>query len=234
MSADATYPTPGHANLSDFPTPLEAAHKGLNPDPVPLETGLSAMPELPEMTHHDAVVAAAEEKPLSFAEKAKAAATTSSSKPATKELKPSTSRESLKKSPSREALKKSTKSSSAAAAPDSVVVPRTVSPTNKKEKAKQAAAKAVNYADAAAENVKHSAHNAADAAKHTAHDLERELRAETDGRRGWPRSLAEAWDKYWLVGSLVVGSAAVVVGVSLVMRNSSNARNANWSAIFKK
>ncbi|KAJ3147658.1 hypothetical protein HDU86_007904 [Geranomyces michiganensis] len=228
MSADVTYPTPEHANLSDFPTPLEAAAKGLNPDPVPLETGLSEMPELPEMTHHDAVIAAVEEKPLSFAEKAKAAASSSSPKPAAKELKKSSSRESLKKSST------TINGAKASGAPDSVVVPRTTSPNSKKEKAKKEVAKAVQYADVAAENAKRSVHSAAASAKHTAHDLERELRAEADGRRGWPRSLGDAWDKYWLVGSLVIGSAAVVVGVSLVMRNSSNARSGNWSSIFKK
>ncbi|KAJ3049791.1 hypothetical protein HK097_009219 [Rhizophlyctis rosea] len=51
MSAPSTYPTPLHASTSEFPSPAEAAAKGLNPNPPPLETGLSDMPELPELVH---------------------------------------------------------------------------------------------------------------------------------------------------------------------------------------
>jgi len=46
------YPTPLHVSKNEFPTPEEAAVKGLNPNPPPLETGLSEMPELPELVHN--------------------------------------------------------------------------------------------------------------------------------------------------------------------------------------
>ncbi|TPX61243.1 hypothetical protein SpCBS45565_g07307 [Spizellomyces sp. 'palustris'] len=51
MATTEAYPTPLHADKEEFPTPVEAAKKGLNPNPPPLETGLSDMPELPELTH---------------------------------------------------------------------------------------------------------------------------------------------------------------------------------------
>ncbi|KAJ3033369.1 hypothetical protein HDV00_006477 [Rhizophlyctis rosea] len=54
MAATNNYPTPLHKEKEEFPTPAEAAQKGLNPNPPPLETGLSDMPELPELTHNAA------------------------------------------------------------------------------------------------------------------------------------------------------------------------------------
>ncbi|TPX72994.1 hypothetical protein SpCBS45565_g00310 [Spizellomyces sp. 'palustris'] len=46
-TATATYPTPLSTTAqTDFPTPIEAAQHGLNPNPAPVETGLSALPTL--------------------------------------------------------------------------------------------------------------------------------------------------------------------------------------------
>ncbi|KAJ3282975.1 hypothetical protein HK104_010615 [Borealophlyctis nickersoniae] len=57
VNVPESYPTPLHAPKDEFPTPEEAAVKGLNPNPEPVITGLSDMPELPELVHGTAAPA---------------------------------------------------------------------------------------------------------------------------------------------------------------------------------
>ncbi|CAM6054820.1 unnamed protein product [Sphagnum tenellum] len=49
--AATEYPTPFSASAAAFPTPAEAAVRGLNPNPPPLETGLSDQGELPALVN---------------------------------------------------------------------------------------------------------------------------------------------------------------------------------------
>ncbi|KAI9099393.1 hypothetical protein DFS34DRAFT_593052 [Phlyctochytrium arcticum] len=53
--SESSYPTPHNVGKSEFPSALEAAEKGMNPNPTPENSHLSKMPSLPEMTHHDTV-----------------------------------------------------------------------------------------------------------------------------------------------------------------------------------